>query len=166
MQTNGSLAGDLIKGGIAGVAGTWVMGQVTGYMWEHEDPAARERYQEVTGGKYVPDRTAEKIAMLLGLNLSEEQHSMLAQASHWGLGTGASAAYALLRRRYATADAAQGLLFGLLFWAIVDEGMTPVFGLAEMPQVYPWQAHARGFVGHLVFGVVAETMLDLFDRVG
>ncbi len=43
MQTNGSLASDLIKGGIAGVAGTWVMGQVTSYMWEHEDPAARER---------------------------------------------------------------------------------------------------------------------------
>ncbi len=164
MQTNGSIVGDVIKGGIAGVVGTWVMGQVTTYMWEHEDPAARERYQEVTGGKYVPDRTAEKIGKILGVDLSEEQHRMLAEASHWGLGAGVSAAYALLRRRYESADWGQGLWFGLLFWAIVDEGMTPLFGLAEMPQVYPWQAHARGFVGHLVFGVVADTVLDVFDR--
>jgi uncharacterized membrane protein YagU involved in acid resistance len=72
--------------------------------------------------------------------------------------------YALLRRVTSKAAAAQGLLFGALFWALFDEGATVLFGLAKPPQEYPWQAHARGFVGHLVYGVLADTALDVLDR--
>jgi hypothetical protein len=38
-------------------------------------------------------------------------------------------------------------------------------GFAEPPQAYPWQAHARGFVGHLAFGLAADTVLDVLDAV-
>jgi hypothetical protein len=160
-----SIASDLIKGAIAGAVGTWAIGKVTNYMYEHEDPAARQTYERVTGGKYVPDRTAEKIEKALGLNLSEEQRGLLAEGSHWGLGIGAGATYALLRRRLHSVDLAQGLAFGIAFWALVDEGMTWISGLAEPPQKYPWQAHARGLVGHLVYGLSAETTLDLLEAV-
>ena len=32
------------------------------------------------------------------------------------------------------------------------------------PSEYRWQAHARGFVGHLAFGLVAGIALDVLDR--
>ncbi|GAC1543894.1 MAG: hypothetical protein NVS2B7_17900 [Herpetosiphon sp.] len=155
----------MIKGAVAGAIGTWVMGQVTTFLWNHEDSRARERYQAVTGGQYVPDRTAEKLETLFGLDLSPEQHEQLAEASHWTLGAGTSVGYALLRHRFAAAAWGQGLGFGIAFWALVDEGMTPLLGLARPPQDYPWQAHARGLVGHLVYGVVVDTMLGLLDRI-
>jgi uncharacterized membrane protein YagU involved in acid resistance len=108
---------------------------------------------------------AEKADKLLHLGLSEEQRPRLAQGLHWTYGLGAASGYALIRRRAPLAAAGQGLLFGGLFALIGDELFTAVTGLAEPPQEYPWQAHARGFVGHLAFGVAAKMTLDLLDRV-
>lgn len=166
MKESENIAADLIKGAVAGVVATWVMGKVTSYMYEHEDPAAQKEYEKVTGGKYVPDRTAETIERTLGLEVTKEQHQLLAEGSHWSLGIGAGATYALLRHRVDYADWGQGLAFGFAFWAFFDEGMTWLTGLAEPPQDYPWQAHARGLVGHLAYGLVAETTIDLLDGIG
>lgn len=81
------------------------------------------------------------------------------------MGLTAGAVYAVLRRRLRGVDRAQDLLFGLAFWALSDEAFTVLRGVADPPQRYPWQAHARGLAGHLVYGVVAETTLDVLDRV-
>lgn len=83
---------------------------------------------------------------------------------HWAYGLGTASAYALLRRRAPVAAAGQGLLFGAVFSLMGDELFTAATGLAEPPQEYPWQAHARGFVSHLAFGLAADTTLDLLDR--
>lgn len=159
----GAYAGDLVKGALAGAIATWVMGKATTFFWEHESAAAKVKYEEVTGGKYVPDRAAEKVEKLVGFKASKEQHRMITQTSHWGLGIGAGMVYALLRRLNKSVSAGHGLLFGAAFSAIFDEGLTPPFGLAEAPQKYPWQAHARGFVGHLVYGATAESALKLLE---
>lgn len=58
-----------------------------------------------------------------------------------------------------------GSFFGLAFWFIVDEVLTVAAGLAERPQAYPWQAHARGLVGHVTYGMVADGALHAFDRM-
>ncbi len=34
------------------------------------------------------------------------------------------------------------------------------------PGAYPWQAHTRGLIAHVVLGVVTESALKLFDRMG
>lgn len=159
------LLGDVVKGAIAGFAATMAMGKVTHYWFQHESPETRQRYQEVTGGEYPPQRTAEFVEKTLDLDLSKQQHKMLAQGSHQMVGISAGVAYALGRRRIGWADKGHGLLFGALFSLAFDESLTPLVGFAEPPQEYPWQAHARGFVGHLAFGLVAETMLDVLDTV-
>lgn len=159
-----AFAADVAKGLVAGAVGTWAMEKVTGIFWQHEDEEARNRYEEVTGGRYPPMRMAEKADDLLRLGLSEEQRPYLAQRLHWAYGLGAASAYALLRRRLPEAATGQGLLFGAAFSLFGDELFTALTGLAESPREYPWQAHARGFVGHLAFGVVADTALDLLDR--
>ncbi|MCA1561166.1 MAG: DUF1440 domain-containing protein, partial [Acidobacteria bacterium] len=135
------------------------------YMHQHESENARRRYEEVTGGRYVPERSAEKIESALRLELSEKHHKVLGQANHWMVGLLAGATYAVARRRVSGADGGQGLLFGLMFWLGFDEIMTVAAGVARPPQQYPWQAHARGLVGHLAYGVVADTTLDVLDRV-
>ena len=48
---------------------------------------------------------------------------------------------------------------------VIDELMNPVLGFAPGPQVFPWQAHARGLGGHLVFGLTSELVLEGLDRV-
>ena len=162
---NGSIVGHVIKGAAAGALGTVVMEQVTSWLYEHENPRAREAYERVTQGKYVPERTAERIEGSLGLTLSDSQRQRLAQASHWVVGLAAGATYAVLRQRVRGADRGQGLLFGLAFWALFDEVFTVLMGVAEPPQKYPWQAHALGLAGHVAYGVVADTTLDVLDRV-
>jgi len=39
------------------------------------------------------------------------------------------------------------------------------FGMTPGPGSFPWQAHARGLVGHLVFGLAAEAALSAADRL-
>jgi uncharacterized membrane protein YagU involved in acid resistance len=109
-------------------------------------------------------RMAEKADDLLNLRLSDDQRPYLKQGFHWAYGVGAAGAYAVLRRRVPAAAAGQGLLLGAVFSLLGDEVFTSATGLAESPRQYPWQAHARGLVGHLAFGLVADTALDLLDR--
>jgi hypothetical protein len=37
--------------------------------------------------------------------------------------------------------------------------------LTPGPAAFPWQTHARGLAGHLAFGVVADTPLDVAEAV-
>lgn len=164
-ETGGAVFGDAVKGAVAGFAGMKAMERATAFMYQHEPPDAREAYQEVTGGKYTPERTAAAMDEALHLKLTEQQRAMLAVRSHQMVGIGAGIAYALARRRFGWVDSGQGLLFGTLFALVFDEGLTPLVGLAEPPQSYPWQAHARGVAGHIAFGLVADTVLDALDAV-
>jgi hypothetical protein len=154
----------LIKGALAGAVATWVMEQVTTYLYEHENRSARRREDEARQGKHAFAVAAEKTAGLTGIHLSETEQHRLGLAYHWGLGLGAGALYGALRRRVGWLDWGQGTAFGLLFFLLVDEAMNTALGLTPPPQAFPWQAHARGLAGHLVYGVVADTALDALDR--
>jgi len=164
MHRDQVLALDLIKGALAGAVGTWVMERVTTYLYEHEESAARRREDEVRQGKHAFAVAAEKTAGLTGVRLSEAQQQQLGMAFHWGLGLGAGAAYGVLRRHIGWLDSGQGAVFGLLFFLLIDEAMNTALSLTPPPQAFPWQAHARGLAGHLVYGLVADTALDALDR--
>lgn len=159
-----TFAADVARGLVAGAVATWAMEKVTAFVWKHEDEEARNRYEEVTGGRYPPMRMAERADDLLRIGLSKEKRPHLAHGLHWAYGLGAGSAYSVLRDRVPGATAGRGLLFGALFSLVGDELLTSVTGLAEPPCAYPWQAHARGLVGHLAFGVVADATLHILDR--
>lgn len=163
-QDNG-LVPDLVKGAIAGAVATWVMGQATGYLYEHESREAREQEDEAREGKTAYGVAAEKGADLLGTQLSEEETQRYGSALHWALGIGAGAVYGALRGRVPGAGDTHGLLFGTAFWAVIDEGANVALGLTPGPTAFPWQTHARGLGGHLVFGVAADATLRLLDQV-
>jgi len=159
------LTRDLVKGALAGIAATWVMGQVTTYLYENESKQAREAEDEARGGRTAYGVAADKAASAVGQDLSDDQRKQAGSAIHWALGAGAGAVYGAMRHRVPAADAANGLFFGTAFWAVIDEGANAALGLTPGPTAFPWQAHARGLAGHLVFGVAADTSLRLLDRV-
>jgi hypothetical protein len=156
---------DLLKGALAGAVATYVMGKVTSYMYEHEDRDARWAEDEARGGRTPYEAAAEKAAAAAGTTLVHRQRQELGSAIHWALGIGAGAAYAVLRRRVQFLGSAAGTAFGTGFWAFLDEGLVPALGLTPGPTAFPWQTHARGFVGHLTFGTVTDGTLRLLDRV-
>lgn len=43
---------------------------------------------------------------------------------------------------------------------IADELMTPALGFSAPYREYPLAAHARGFVGHLAFGLVVAATFE------
>ncbi len=156
---------DLALGAVAGVAATWVMNRATTFLYEREDEQARQREDAARGGKTAYGIAAEKATAALGIRLSDSAQRKLGTGIHWALGAGGGAAYGVLRRRVPHADAGQGLAYGAAFFAVMDEGANTALRLTPPPAAFPWQAHARGLAGHLVYGVVTDTLLDAADRV-
>jgi hypothetical protein len=162
---NGDLTADVVRGAIAGAVATWAMGRVTTFLYEREDDAARRREDAARGGKTAFGIAAEKGAGLVGRELTDEERQRLGAGVHWALGIGAGAAYGAVRGRVPGADLAAGLLFGTLFWAVVDEGANAALGLTPGPGAFPWQTHARGLAGHLAFGAAADASLRAMEAV-
>jgi hypothetical protein len=73
------------------------------------------------------------------------------------LGIMPGAVYGALRDRAPYVGAGRDGLRGLALFLVQDEGLNALLGLSGPPRRYPWQAHARGLVAHVVYGVVTAT---------
>jgi uncharacterized membrane protein YagU involved in acid resistance len=155
----------MVRGAVAGAVATWVMGKATSYLYQQESKQASEAENEAREGKTAYGVAAEKAASAVGMELSEEQRKQAGSAIHWALGAGAGAVYGALHDRVPGADAAGGLLFGTAFWLVIDEAANPLLGLTKGPTAFPWQTHARGLAGHLVFGLTANAVLEVMEEV-
>ncbi len=109
---------------------------------------------------------AGKVAWAFGTTLSPSQPHPAGIAVHYALGVVPGALYGPLRRRVNGVGAGRGLLYGLSLFLVNDELLNPLIGLASRPATYPWQAHARGLVAHLVLGATTDPTLDALDRIG
>jgi hypothetical protein len=95
-----SIAADLVKGALAGVVATWVMGKATTWMYEQESQAVREREDAARNGKSAYAIAANKAADMSGIALTEEQQKQAGSAIHWAIGIAAGATYGMMRRRH------------------------------------------------------------------
>ena len=150
---------DVVDGALAGLVATWLMGKATSALYAREGEAARKREDTARGGETAYGVAAEKVAQLAGAALSDDERERFGSRIHWALGAAAGAAYGVLRPRVEQATLANGLLFGTAFWLLVDEGANWALGLTPGPTAFPWQTHARGLAGHLVFGAAADATL-------
>ncbi|WP_205665222.1 hypothetical protein [Caldimonas tepidiphila] len=155
--------GDLVKGALAGAAAVWVMDRADWFAFTYEDPEARRRTEQVRPGGLDPSHVAvNRVAEMAGVQLSPRQPHPAGIALHYGLGIGPSALYAAgLRDRMAGLGMARGPLFGLGLFLVQDEGLNALSGLSAPPGEYPWQAHARGLLAHLVLGTVVDLALGV-----
>lgn len=153
---------DALQGAVAGTVGVWVMDQVDWYMYNHEDPQARQRTQEVRPGGLDPAHVlANKVAGAFGTELSPPQPHPAGIAIHYSLGIGPGALYGALQDRAPVLGVGRGALYGLGLFLLQDELANAATGLSARPGQYPWQTHARGLVAHIVYGVVTDSVLRL-----
>ena len=82
------------------------------------------------------------------------------------MGIGGGVLYAVLRDRVPGSGPRRGVVYGAGFSLVVDEGLSPLLGFSPGPLAFPWQTHARGFIGHLVYGGVIEAAMRVQDRAG
>jgi Protein of unknown function (DUF1440) len=165
MRRNTDVMTNALKGAVAGAVATWTLDRVTTYMYEREPEPERRREDRARSGRTAYESAAEKVASLLGRQLSEQERQRLGVAIHWLLGIGAGVAYAMYGRNIPAFRRAGGGGFGTAFWAAVDEGLVTLLGLTPPPKAFPWQTHARGLAGHLAYGVAAEQTLRVLDAV-
>jgi Protein of unknown function (DUF1440) len=158
-----SVIADLIFGAVAGGVATFAMGKATDYWYQHEPKDVREREDNVREGESAYSVAAEKAAHLAGRSLPPDDRERYGSGIHWALGVGVGALYGLLRDRVPEVGRARGLAFGATFWLLVDEGANYALGLTPGPSEFPWQTHARGLVGHLIYGGVADATLAALD---
>ncbi|WP_230531804.1 DUF1440 domain-containing protein [Microvirga roseola] len=163
MQATATLTSDLAKGALAGAASTWVLDRVDWMMVDYEDPKAWRRTRDVRPNHKDPAHNlVDKAAEAVG---SEPipQPNPAGIAVHYALGIGPAAFYATVRDHIPGGPLGRGILLGLGMTLIEDETLNPAMGLAAKPQRYPWQAHARSVVAHLVYGLATEAILSVLD---
>lgn len=154
-----------LKGAIAGAAGVWAMDRIGWYMYLREDPRARQRETEARPGGLDPAHViANRIAGMLGRELHPKQPNPWGIVAHFALGILPGALYGVLRHRVKGLSDAQGFLYGLGLFVVNDEIVNAALKLSGPPQAYPWQAHARGVVSHVVLAMVMDTVLRVMDR--
>lgn len=152
-----------LDGAVAGAVATWLMGKVTSYLYAHENTAAREREDQARHGTTSYGVAAEKTAEAAGTTLSTQERKSYGRDIHWALGIGTGALYGALRSRVPAVAVGDGLAFGLAFFLFVDEGLVYLLGLTPGPLEFPWQTHARGLAGHLVYGAAANSALAVLE---
>jgi len=162
----GGFGADAAKGALAGAAGVWLMDRVGWALYRREDPAALAREHAARpDGKDPAHVAAGRLAEAVGVELSPGQPHPVGSAVHYALGVVPAILYAPLRHRLGVPGIGRGLLYGLGLFLVNDELLNPALGLASGPAAYPWQAHARGLVAHLVLGVATDAALDALDRI-
>lgn len=161
-----SLLSDMLKGALAGAVGVIALDKVTWAMWDRENPQALDQERKARPEGLDPAHAAaNRMAEAVGTRLTPKQPHAAGIAVHYGLGILPGAVYGALRKRVPIVGAAAGTAFGLALFLMQDEGLNPVIGTSGMPGEYPWQAHARGLIGHLVLGAVTDATINVFDRV-
>lgn len=164
-QSDGML-GDTLKGIVAGSVAVWLLDQVTWNMYNNEDPVAHAREKRAQKeGKYVAQYAASRAARMAGRELTDREEWNYGQGIHYLLGIGPAVAYANLRHQYPAITMGRGLAYGFGLFVAMDELVAPATGLASGPTTYPWQAHARGLVGHLVVGVATDAIIGALNQM-
>lgn len=157
---SGSLLADLMIGAAAGVAAIWVMDRIDWFNYRHESDEARRRTESIRPrGKPPAQVMTIRAAERLGTNPSPQQVEKVGTVVHYMLGIAPAMLYSAFQSRYPAITKGRGTLFGFGVFLMHDEAMNPLMGWSAKPTAYPWQAHARGLVAHLVYGAVTDALV-------
>lgn len=164
-ERDGSLAALLLKGAVAGAVAVWAMDRLDWFAYRQEAPKARAQTRRVRPGGMDPAHVAvSRAAGMAGTGIPSQPNAA-GIGLHYGIGIVPGALYAAMRDRVDGLGFARGPLYGLGLFLFQDEAFNAASGLSAQPARYPWQAHARGLVAHLVYGLATELALDAMDAV-
>lgn len=99
------------------------------------------------------------MARAAGLPARREQPATPGILLRYLFGIGPAVLHAGLRGRDRRHASDRGVLYGLAILVVWDQTLSVALGMAGPPRAYPWQAHARGLIGHLSPGVAPHVAL-------
>lgn len=157
-KTHNNTSERLAVGALAGIIGGFALA------------GAAQTIYSLTSPKTIAEETAieprdpfivlaEKLEKLTGKNLNDRQKKIFEQSAATALSVTAGVSYALLASKWNLNWLMGGLVFGALFWAVEDEGMSPLLGLVGDNTKYPLEAHLRGLAAHVIFGIVTAAFV-------
>lgn len=90
-----------------------------------------------------------------------ERKQKLSTGVHWGYGIGVGSLFGALHANGTDAFNPGGLAYGTALWALGDEMMVPLLGLAEGPTAYPVKQHVHRLTAHLVYGLALSATTSM-----
>jgi hypothetical protein len=163
----------VIKGGMAGLAGTAVltlaMKRVPQVMQRlgisPSNPAASEaQAQSEKGAEEPTSRLAEKVAVgMLDTLVEEETKHAAGQAVHWGYGAAWGAMYGIVQSSLRFPDFVHGTVFGTVV-GLVASTVVPAIGLTPPPTRQPALTNAMQMIYHLLYGWTTALTFRLLSK--
>lgn len=165
-NAGGKMVTDALIGALAGAAGVWVMDRVDWFVFNREAAKTRARTYAARPDGLDPGHViANRVASLAGKDLTPAQPNRAGLVVHYNLGIIPGALYGVLHDRAPMIGAGRGLLYGTGLALVQDEAIVASAGLSGPLTKYPWQAHARGLLAHLVYGVVLDAGVRTLKQV-
>lgn len=156
---------DLSFGAAAGAIGTWLMSPAMKASSRLQPETHRRRESMRSYNENATVKAATHLTQRAGVELSKEQQQKAGMAIHWTYGVSCGAGYALLARRLGRIPVLSGPAFGAALWAVGDEALVPMLGLAPQPQRLPLSTHAKAFGARLAYGAGVEAAMRSLDQV-
>lgn len=156
----------IVKGALAGAAGTAAMGA-----FMERAPGALERigWSIPSGpkGPTAPDTPTEELAERLVEGVADERlpddaKEPAGQAVHWTYGSAWGAFFGVMQASLKLPHLLHGVLFGLLVGTVADTVM-PRLGLQVAPGNKPAGLTAFQMAAHVVFGVTTATVWGVLN---
>jgi hypothetical protein len=154
----------LLKGVIAGIAGTGVM---TAYQMGVAKLRGRplrtdvpHKWAEAPAPAQVAKKAADAVGQ--GSHVTREDVPLLTNAMHWLYGIGWGMFYGLGAGRTRPDPVAGGLAFGTGVWGAAYAELVPL-GIYEPPWKYPKQQLALDLSYHLVYGLAVAGAYAALD---
>jgi hypothetical protein len=165
-----SIAGSAIRGIAASAPGTLAMDASLYRRYRHDGGDAAfpgwESSEGLTSWENAPAPALVSKKLLEGVlehDVSPRYARVLNNATHWGFGLAAGAAYGLLLGSRRTPKVWYGLPFGAAVWAS-GYVVLPQLGVYEQIWKYDLKTLARDLSAHLVFGVATAAAFGALDR--
>jgi hypothetical protein len=142
---------------LAGLGATLFMEYASTAFYNRQSAPSRER-EELLRSEMPTTTLVRKTAKLIGEDLDDQRAEKLGAISHYAFGAAGGPAALMLHCRGAGPLGA-GLAVATAMEVVVDQGMNTALRLTPPPNVWPWQAHARGVVAHAIYGVALGLLL-------
>jgi hypothetical protein len=163
------MLGGIVKGALAGAAGTLAMDLVWYSRYrsgggdqrfaEWEFSTSVEGYEEAP----APAKVAELVANAAGVTLPDETAGLANNVVHWATGVQWGAGYGMAAATASAAGPALGLVLGPVAWGTSYAVLAPL-GIYRPIWDYDTETLWKDLSAHLVFGVATATVFRALTR--
>ncbi len=150
------------RGAASGAVGVVAMDVATWLLYRRDSRLDLLREMRLRPcGKDTAHALMRRVTDAAGSDAGSSQPNGAGIAVHYGLRMRPGGLYP--RQKHPWRRAGRGAGYGLALY-VVNDLLTPrLLGIAGPQRDNPWQAHARGVVGHVVPGIVTEATLNTVE---